>query len=689
MRYEAGRGLKHVSFFVDRGERVAVLGRNGSGKSTLAKIIAGLLKPDTGTVETFGTVGIVFQNPESQIIASIVEDDVAFAPENQGLSPEEIQSLVDTALSTTGMSRKRNAPVSALSGGEKQRTAIAGVLAARVDCLVLDEATAMIDPQGRSEIWETVKRLHADGMTVIQITHQIEALDDVDRVVVLSEGAVAWEGTTAEFFDSLETLGFDVPDMTPRALTVVDGNMKFKVDGLSYSFDGVNKVLEGVNAEIFAGQWLSILGRTGAGKSTLVQHLNALYKIQEGRIDFDGDKLPQSGREVYRLRKRVGLVFQNPEDQFFSATVREELEFAPMNAGLSGEELNEAVMYGLDCVGLSVEFLDRNPLKLSGGEQRLTAIASILSARPEVIILDEPLAGLDSFYQRKLLEILSKLRDEGRTVITITHNLNMATRYSDRTLTLTDGKIHAKGTSSGHYVHRNSFVHRLDPRAKLFSLFLIMTAIFPSKTLFGVGIWAMLLIFLVGLSKIPLRSLMKSSRPLMFLVLFTFIFNMLFTGIYPAIFTSLRLIVIMMFALMMPLTTSPLELSDGLCQLLRPLERFDFPVDEISMMVGMSLRFIPMLTEQTDKIRRAQLSRGARLDEGGIFRRVKAFMPILIPLMLMIFRRADEIALAMEARGYKGGKGRTRRKPLTWKMSDTIILLTSAVMAVIFILSGL
>ena len=224
--------------------------------------------------------------------------------------------------------------------------------------------------------------------------------------------------------------------------------MKFKIDNLSFKYnpDDINYALRNIDANIYAGQWLSIIGKTGSGKSTLVQHLNALYKIQEGNIYFDGQELPQNGEDVHTLRQRVGLVFQHPEDQLFSPTVREELAFAPKNAGFHSSELDEAILYGLECVGLDKNFLERNPIALSGGERRLVAIASVLSAKPECIVLDEPLAGLDASYERIILAMLGRLRDEGKTIITITHDLRVALKFSDRILVLMDSKKVKEGT---------------------------------------------------------------------------------------------------------------------------------------------------------------------------------------------------------------------------------------------------
>ena len=481
-----GRALNRVSFFVGEGERIAVLGHNGSGKSTLVKILGGLQYPTEGVClvkgkdiqamdfrELRGTIGMVFQDPENQIVAAMVEDDVAFAPENQGLPSAEIQERVNVSLERVNMTKKQGASVSALSGGEKQRIALAGALAAKVECLILDEATAMLDPKGRIDIERALRELHADGMTIIQVTHQIEAenFDDIQRVIVLGKGEIIWQGTTAEFWGNAEELGFDLPDefkvrklldaqglKFPDSFTAVTphvqehtrqadtGTAKFRIEGLSFRYDEGSHALQDITADIPAGRWLSIIGRTGSGKSTLVQHLNALYKIQEGNIYFDGQELPQKGEEVHALRQKVGLVFQNPEDQLFSPTVREELAFAPKNAGFSGKELDDAVNYGLECSSLPASFMDRNPIALSGGERRLVAIASVLSAKPECVVLDEPLAGLDASYQKKILAMLGRLRDEGKTIITISHDLNMALNYSDRILILKDSRKVQEGT---------------------------------------------------------------------------------------------------------------------------------------------------------------------------------------------------------------------------------------------------
>ena len=250
----------------------------------------------------------------------------------------------------------------------------------------------------------------------------------------------------------------------------------------------------------------------------------------------------------------------------------------------------------------------------------------------------------------------------------------------------------------GQYVPTGSIIHRLDPRAKLISMLLIISAIFPSKTYWGIIIWCGVLWGLVCASKISWRSVLRSAKPVFFLAVFTLIFHIiaglfrdesLTVSVISGVFMSIRLVILMMFAVMLPLTTSPLELADGLDAMLRPLSRFKFPVNEVSMMIAMALRFIPLLMEETDRIIRAQVSRGARIGQGNIFQRVKSFMPILIPLIVIIFRRADEIAVAMEARGYDGGTSRTRRKPLIWRWRDTFTVMISAVCVGMFFEIGL
>jgi energy-coupling factor transport system permease protein len=234
----------------------------------------------------------------------------------------------------------------------------------------------------------------------------------------------------------------------------------------------------------------------------------------------------------------------------------------------------------------------------------------------------------------------------------------------------------------GQYVPLNSPVHRLDPRAKMSLLIAVMCAVFPSNDPLSLSLSALALLGVLKLSRIPAGTLLRSCRPVLFLAFFTFLFNLLagwgdgdfapfLHALGLAVLAVSRLLLLVFFAVLLPLTTAPLELADALEALLSPFRRFGFPAHECAMMMSVALRFIPLLTEEADRIVRAQVSRGAQLDQGNLVRRVVAFFPVLIPLFIIIFRRAEDLALAMEARGYRGGVGRTRRSPLIWKKSDT------------------
>jgi energy-coupling factor transport system permease protein len=236
----------------------------------------------------------------------------------------------------------------------------------------------------------------------------------------------------------------------------------------------------------------------------------------------------------------------------------------------------------------------------------------------------------------------------------------------------------------GQYVPADSLVHALDPRAKLLLVAVIMFAVFPSGDMMSLSFCALALYCAVRASGLSLGILARSCRPMFFLAFFTFAFNAgavlwraqwsssaLLPGLGAGAVAAVRLLLLVSFALLLPLTTTPLSLADGMESVLSPFKRFGFPVHECAMMMGVALRFLPLLMEETDRIVKAQLSRGARLDQGGLFSRMKAFLPVIIPLLIVIFRRADELAMAMEARGYRGGEGRTRRRPLSWKKSDT------------------
>ena len=244
----------------------------------------------------------------------------------------------------------------------------------------------------------------------------------------------------------------------------------------------------------------------------------------------------------------------------------------------------------------------------------------------------------------------------------------------------------------GQYVSRKSVIHRIDPRAKLISILLLLSAIISIKKPENLLIAIVIYTFIAFLSKIGIKALISSLKPIIYLVIFTLLFNAAFLtftvsledALVHSIFISARLLLLMMYAIMLPITTAPLELSDGLVEMLKPFRKI-LPVEDIAIMLGIALRFMPLLTEEAEKIMKSQISRGAKLEEGNIFRRIKSFFPVILPLFVIIFRRADEVALAMEVRGYGLGQERTRREPLSWKRSDSVAILITVIIMLILL----
>ncbi|MCM1497699.1 MAG: energy-coupling factor transporter ATPase [Clostridium sp.] len=512
---EMVEALQDVSLTVEPGEFIAILGRNGSGKSTLAKHINALLTPGEGEVIVDGmdtreeemrlyirqTAGMVFQNPDNQIVGTLVEEDVAFGPENIGIPTEQIQQRVDKALDITKLDKYRNQSPHHLSGGQKQRVAIAGVLAMEPKCIIFDEATAMLDPDGRRQVIEAAKRLQQDrGITVILITHHMDEVLNADRVFVMKDGQVAACGTPEQIFDReelLEECGLCLPEIYQylhfltgqglisrqeadgikdvAALSALlcsryaikrqdrdEACLKEKAgitgggltDGILFNcvsywynkgFANEQAALSNINLSIGRGEFIAIIGHTGSGKSTLIQHLNGLYLPTEGSVYFDGQDIADKDFPLRRLRQKVGLVFQYPEYQLFAETVEKDVCFGPENMDIPKVEAHKRAYEAIKAVGLPDTIYDTSPLMLSGGFKRRVAIAGIMAMRPDYLVLDEPTAGLDPVSAKMLLTTLKGLQQEGVTVIMVSHSMEEAAEYADRIVVMDRGEVKMDG----------------------------------------------------------------------------------------------------------------------------------------------------------------------------------------------------------------------------------------------------
>ncbi len=521
--------LEEVSLDIEKGSFVAILGHNGSGKSTLAKHLNALLLPTEGTVyisdrlssdeknlwKIRQSTGMVFQNPDNQIVANVVEEDVGFGPENMGVPTEEIWKRVDASLKAVGMEAYRLQSPNKLSGGQKQRVAIAGIMAMKPQIIVMDEPTAMLDPSGRKEVLDTVHELNRkEKITVILITHYMEEVIDADRVVVVDGGRIVDDGTPRQIFSQVEQLKryhLDVPQVTELAwelkkeglpftdgvLTIdefagefrkvweksaqdqkkenkykeslaseksfalekdfntennfdeevlSDAPVLLKLDHVTHVYDPDSKnpfpALNDVTLSIRENEFIGIIGHTGSGKSTLIQHLNGLMKPTSGTITYKGNDIWQEGYPLKTLRSKVGLVFQYPEYQLFEETVFKDVCFGPKNQGLTEEEIKSRAKEALQMVGIDEALYEVSPFELSGGQKRRVAIAGVLAMNPEILILDEPTAGLDPKGRDDILGQLSKLQKErGITIVLVSHSMEDVAQYAGRLLVVNGGKI--------------------------------------------------------------------------------------------------------------------------------------------------------------------------------------------------------------------------------------------------------
>ena len=496
--------LKDISLSVPEGQFLAILGHNGCGKSTLAKHFNAILTPTAGKVTVAGidtsdeerlfdirqTVGMVFQNPDNQLVATIVEEDVAFAPENMGVPQPEIRRRVDEALKQVDMYEYREHAPHQLSGGQKQRVAIAGVIAMQPKCIVMDEPTAMLDPKGRREVMKTIRMLNKEkGITVVLITHYMDEAAQADRVVVMDGGKIIMDNVPKKIFSrvkELRAVGLDVPQVTelcdmliekgvdispeiiheqecaealfmltkgrsavipPKPEESVEDNrpVVLTADKVTYKYSvGTpfeKTAVDSVDLEIREGEFVGIIGHTGSGKSTLIQHFNGLVKPTSGRVLVDGADIWGRGVNIRDIRFKVGLVFQYSEHQLFEETVAKDIAYGPKNMGLTEEEIKQRVVSAAESMDI-VKLLNKSPFELSGGQQRRVALAGVLAMDPEVLILDEPAAGLDPKGRDKILGQIKQYHEKyGKTILLVSHSMEDIVKYAGKVLVMNKSRL--------------------------------------------------------------------------------------------------------------------------------------------------------------------------------------------------------------------------------------------------------
>ena len=457
--------LDSISLRVDPGEWVLISGPSGCGKSTLAKALCGIIPHAVparlgGSVVVGGLkvtehalpmlaqhVGIVFQNPSSQLFHLRVEDEVAFGPRNLGLDEAEVKARTDWALQATGLSDLRDRRPAELSGGQKQIVAIAAVLAMRPQVLVLDEPTASLDGPNVERVMQTLAGLHdRDGLTIIMIEHRLAAaLDRANRVILMDTGRIVFDGAPQDVFEDRELrnalglrrsaqhqtapwqqLGRGTAAVSP-AITPV---LSVQDVWAGYS---ATPVLKGVTLDIYPGDFVALVGNNGTGKSTLALVAAGLLKPKKGRVMFAGGQRPRPGKDIT-------LLFQNAADQLFTDSVDEEIAFGPHNYGCFDPGAQSRVLAAADLTALA----NRRPTLLSIGQQQRTALAACLALSPSIVILDEPTLGQDWGHLQQMMDYLSLLNADGTAVLLISHDYKLVHRYANRVMFMEGGRIQCR-----------------------------------------------------------------------------------------------------------------------------------------------------------------------------------------------------------------------------------------------------
>ncbi|HEY2385929.1 MAG TPA: energy-coupling factor transporter ATPase [Candidatus Binatia bacterium] len=492
------QALAGVSLIAGAGELVAVMGASGAGKSTLLRCVNGLV-PSLAPAETSGAilldgedvlgaptgalagrVAMVFQDFEAQLFSTNVRLEVAFGPTQLAVPPAEIARRVDEALARVELRDVTQRDPRELSGGQKQRLAIASILAMAPGVVLLDEAATDLDPVGRQELYATLQRLRAQDLALVAVEHEIEPLVEADRLYLMRAGTVVASGpagTLARDVDAFvacgvrphdlavlgQRLGLELPLRVPDAVAELRRRFPLattpapaaprpapaardaapiapilEVERVTHRYRDGAPAVDDVSLAIRPGELIAIVGRNGSGKTTLAKHLNGLLRATQGSIRLEGADVAQLPLD--RVAQQVSYVFQNPDDQLFAATVAEEVAFGPRNFGLDGDALAARVRETLEAVGLA-ERRDDDPFLLSKGERQRLAVATVLAMAPRVLILDEPTTGLDHPQQRRMLELLVRLRAAGTAIVLITHTPWVVAGYAERVLVMREGRL--------------------------------------------------------------------------------------------------------------------------------------------------------------------------------------------------------------------------------------------------------
>ncbi len=687
--------VNDVSFEIEKGAYVAIVGYNGSGKSTLARLICGLDEPEDGTItiEENNRIGIIFQSPKDQLVSGLVQRDTAFGPQNLGLHESEVELRTIESLNIVDMLDRAESSTSALSLGQTQKIALSGVIALLPDIYILDEAVSMLDPESRKDILDFIRYRHKCGNTIIQITHDIDVVQEADTVIGMENGKVVFYGTKNAFMADEEKVkwiqGPLLPETSKASLDFSNAEVALSLKDVSFRYDkqANSKGVSDISFSLYKGTITALTGPSGSGKSTILE-------LCSGLLEGEGDIC---------CLGRPSFAQQNAKAALFETFAADDVAFGPRNRGLAGKELVSLVRKSMQLASVPYEeFGERGTFALSGGEQRRLSIAGILALDADVILFDEPTAGLDGRRRYEVMTMMRSLAQQGKTILFSSHHPDEAA-FSDREIKIKDGRIvsdtctiaskenslepiapHAsasmirglRGLSTGLAGHRKSNLSPIEklPPALRMIVFLI---------LFAFALWArpwyITLIALCTaliyckLSGFSIKKLLPTILKILPFLLFFSIFQLIFR---PALadevhFTSWKWLTItpskLLFCLESILrtvsalscisaffvSTPEYDLIDGLKKLLHPLALIKVPVRYFILIVEIIFRFIPLLVDEASCILKTQLIRGALGQKKGRMAQIRAVIPLVVPLIIQTIKRSESLADAITMRYFK------------------------------------
>ena len=503
---QQGKTLKNINLTIYEGEKVLIVGPSGSGKSTISNAINGIIPfmyegeiegslkvngketKDMNIFELSSEVGTVLQDPDSQFIGLTVAEDLAFRLENDCVLQDEMKTIVSEVSKVVDIDDHLSASPHSLSGGQKQRVTLGGVMVSDVNILLFDEPLASLDPATGKNAMELIDDIQKkNNKTIIIIEHRLEDVlhSNIDRIVLIDNGQIRGDLKVAELLSSnilnetvireplyitaLKYAGIDITkDLKPESIESLNvdsikDNLKswceksldeeeiesvdtiLELDDVRFGYDKEKEILKGISFKINKGEMVSIVGRNGAGKSTISKLISGFYKPTSGKIFLNGKSLENDS--IKERSEKIGVVMQNPNSMISKAMIYDEVALGLRIKGINEDEIKEKVYDVLKICGL-YEFRNWPISALSFGQKKRVTIASILVLNPEIIILDEPTAGQDYKHYNEIMEFLRKLNRNGITIIMITHDMHLMLEYTNKTIVLSDGKKIAEDSAA-------------------------------------------------------------------------------------------------------------------------------------------------------------------------------------------------------------------------------------------------